>query len=233
MKITGYSIVFNGDDKESSYAAATVNNNSVWAVASGNREQAALNVIQTVEETVSGLKQAVKLADLEYCLTLLNPILKEMRAEVSLAGVIINGTNVRMFNTGNARVLWFSNGSFKMHTDDHTEAYEKDFDKKRDDRKEYDDLRFRQASLVLKRALGNQDKFLPQFYQPFDLQKDDALVICTECFWRYLNLIEMELDFRKSAGPEEWVRIMARRVMMKAGRNLDNEFFAVTAIMAE
>ena len=232
MKFSSYSVVFNGVEPGSEFAAAAENEHSVWAAASGNREQAASKVIRSVEDAAAGREQISK-AVLEACFTDLDPVLKEMKAEVSLAGVIINDSGAQVFNIGNARVLRFTKGTLTMHSDDHTGAYGRFFDRNRNDPGEYNELRFREESGILTRVPGERGSFLPQFYPSFEPQPDDALILCTHSFWRYLSIIEMELDYRKSAGPEEWLRIMARRVMMKAGRRIDNEYFAVTAIMAE
>ncbi len=232
MNFSSYSIVFNGKDPGSALAAASEGNHSFWAAASGNREQAAAEMIREIEETAVGREQVSK-AILESCFKTLDPVLSEMKAEVSLAGVMINNAGVQIFNIGNARVLRFARGTLTMHTDDHTEAYERFFDNSGKEPKEYNDLRFRDESLTLKRVPGKKGSFRPQFYPSFEPHQDDALVLCTFSFWRYLSIIEMELDYRKSAGPEEWLRIMARRVMMRAGQRIDNENFAVTAIMAE
>lgn len=232
MNIRSYSVVFNGADPEAAFSAAMEGNHSLWAAASGDTEQAAPQVIRILEEEAAAGQQVTR-TDLETCFEQMNPFLTEARAEVSLAGVIINGSEAQLFSVGNARALRFSRGTLVMHSDDHTEAYEKLFDKSRDDPKEYNELRCRAESRELKRALGRRDNFLPQFYPAFKLKPDDALVLCTEGFWRYLSTMEMELDYRKSAGPEEWLRIMARRVMMKAGKRLDDSSFAVTAIMTE
>ncbi len=232
MKFSSYSIVFNGDDPDTAFSAASAGNHSFWAAASGNRKQAAAKLIREIEETASGRKHVSK-AILESCFKSLDPVLSEIKAEVSLAGVIINDAGTQIFNIGNARVLRFVKGTLTMHTDDHTEAYEIFLDKSRKDPKEFNELRFQDESLTLKRVPGKQGSFLPQFYPSFEPHQDDAMVLCTYSFWRYLSITEMELDYRKSAGPEEWLRIMARRVMMRAGQRIDRENFSAAAIMAE
>ncbi len=232
MKANSFSIVYNGSDPDTVFAAAVTDDLPVLAAADGNKEQAAVNVIRMIGEAASGQSRFTA-ADLESCLSGAEPVLNEMHAEVSLAGMIFDGPDARVFNIGSARVLRFSAGSVKMHTDDHTEAYEKDFDRDRNAPKEYDELRIRDGSRVLTRALGRPESSGLQFYPSVELQKDDAFIICTESFWRYLNPIEMELDYRKAAGPEEWLRIMTRRVLMKGGKRLDQEYFAAAAVMIE
>ena len=132
-----------------------------------------------------------------------------------------------------SRLILFSRGYQRAHTDDHTEAYEGHFDRNKNAAADYNELRFMVDSHKLSRALGDSENCTVQFYDPVPLQKEDSFLICTECFWRYLSVIEMELDYRKAAGPEEWLKIMARRVLMRANQELDEQNFAAIAAMVE
>lgn len=230
MKISTYSIVYAGLNPEPYFAAATQVSKPVWAVASSNRENCAKAVISTLEQTViknSGISPQILEAGLNE--SQLTPKLQQMQAEVSLAGAVFDGVSmVQLFAVGNARALVFSNGYLTLRTNDTTEAYEDYLRLNTSDAGAYDRIRFSEGRLKLRKYLGNG---MPVFNK-IQMKKDDALLLCTERFWHYLSITEMELDYRKSA-PQDWLKTMSRRVLMKAGRELDKGNFAVFAAIAE
>lgn len=232
MKIEGYSIVYSGLDERAYFAAATVDGRSVWAAASGNRETAALRLITSLED-LDNAGSGPTAPDVEEIFYKAHSDLLRMDTVVSAAGVFSDGSALNLFNIGNARALVFIDGYMVFHTDDHTEAYENDRVMMVGNAAAYDSVRGLNGRLVLKRGLGLKDSEPLQFYPPVPLQKNLAVLICTERFWRYLSVMEMELDYRKAAGPEEWLKIMSRRVLMKAGHELDDGNFAAAAVMAE
>lgn len=232
MKIDGYSIVYSGLDDRAYFAAATIDSRSVWAAASGNRETAALRLINSLED-LDNAAGAPSVPDVEEIFFRAHSDLLRMDTVVSAAGAFSDGSSLNLFNIGNARAIVFVDGYMVFHTDDHSEAYENDRDLMAGNAAAYDSVRGLNGRLVLTRGLGLPDSAPLQFYPPVPLQKNLAVLICTERFWRYLSVMEMELDYRKAAGPEEWLKIMTRRVLMKAGHELDDGNFAAAAVMAE
>ena len=238
MKIETYAIEFSGLDAEPQYAAATTKGRPLWAVARGSGSDAARRVISRLEDLdLSG--NAISDQSIEAVFGRFHAELEPARIAVSVAGAFSDEKNFTLFNIGNARVLLFSEGYVVQHTDDHSGAYrafaaeagnsttviDAAYDRLRD--------QFPNNRPELWKALGFGSDARPQFYPPIPIRKNCSLLICTDTFWRYLSVIEMELDYRKAAGPAEWLNIMARRVLMKAGQELDNENFAAVAVMVE
>lgn len=230
MKISSYSLVYSGSYREPMYAAA-VRSQSLWAAASGSMDDAADEVISRV--SVLAGKGCPSSDEISACAAQCSAALKPVGVQVSLAGIVYDGNALNMFNIGNARTLLFSRGYALLHSDDHTEAYSMMLERGANGGGAYDELRYMAESRMLLRALGNSDADNLQFYEPYDPKKDDAFLICTDSFWRFISVVEMELDYRKAAGPEEWAKIMTRRVLMRAGKQLDSENFAVCAAMVE
>ncbi len=231
MNIETHAIVFSGLDSELQYAAAISKGHSVWAVGNGNEAGAAMTVLNSLEELDSrgGILSDLTI-DGEF--EKMHSLMQRMNMVVSAAGAYSDGRQFHLFNIGNARVLAFEDGYLCCHTEDHSEAY-RAYDAKGGSAAAYDRIRFQNNRQELWKALGFGSDFHPQWYAPVRLKKNTALLICTETFWRYISIIEMELDYRKSAGPEEWLRIMSKRVLMKAGHELDNDNFAAVSIVVE
>lgn len=232
MKIDAYSIVYSGLNPEPCYAAATSDETFLWAAASGTGKGAALKAVQSLE-TLNQKSALLTSADVEAEFQKINPVLQRNGFAVSVAGAFCSSEGLQMFNIGNARAFLFSNGYMTHHTEDHTEAYAAYREMGPGNAANYDNMRTQKSHLTLLKALGLNEEPKAQFYPCVPLEKDTALLVCTECFWRYLNVIEMEVDYRKSAGPEEWLKIMSRRVLMKANKKLDDENFAAVAAMVE
>ena len=213
------------------YAAATRNLSSFWAAASGDKRDAADEVISRLSVLAGTGCPASD--EIGACAAQCSASLKKNGARVSMAGISFDGNALNMFNIGNARILLFSRGYAALHSDDHTDAYSLMLISGKQGAGEYDGLRYTDGSRTLLRALGYEGQDKLQFYEPYVPKPDDAFLVCTDSFWRFISVVEMELDYRKAAGPEEWGKIMARRVLMKAGPQLDNENFAVIAAMVE
>lgn len=231
MKFSNSSLVFGGLAGDSLYASAFCDSTGLCAAAVGNRDAAADEVLRQLARLSGNGKLSLK--KIEECAANCEPFLNKIDAQVSLAGSYYDGKNLNFFNIGNARIILFAKGYAVLHSDDHTMAYKTMNDLGKEGTGEYDELRFVPESRVLLRALGKVNDHKLQFYEPYVPQKDDALLICTDSFWRYISVVEMELDYRKSAGPDEWLKVMARRVLMRGGRQLDNENFAAVTAMFE
>ncbi len=232
MKIDSYSYVFSGLDPEPCYAAATSNRASIWAAADGSEPGAAKNLVQAIDDLAGSAKFTEESA-LVSVFDGIHPVLQRMKEVVSAAGVYSDGTHLHMFNIGNARAFVFCEGYLTSHTEDHSAAYREYLAKGGENPAAYDRIRSQENRLDLWKVLGFEDDGKPQFYPSVPLRKNMAALVCTEPFWRYLSVIEMELDYRKSAGPEEWLKIMIRRVLMKSDQELDNQNFAALALMTE
>ncbi len=223
--------MYSGSYRDPLYAAAVRNPGNFWAAASGIHEDDAYEVIHRL--TVLAGSRCPSADEIGACAAECSTLFSRNRTRVSLAGASFDGNSLNMFNIGNARILLFSRGYAVMHSDDHTEAYRRMVESGKHGFGEYDELRYMNESRILLKALGDPASNRLQFYEPYQPKHDDAFLICTDNFWRFISVVEMELDYRKAAGPEEWLKIMSRRVLMKGGRQLDNENFAVCAAMIE
>lgn len=232
MKISSYTIVYSGLSAEPYYAAAMKNGKNIWSVASGNEEGGAQIVIQEFED-LDRKNSSKDPEDVKAMFARLHPELRKKKLMVSSAGVLSDDNTIQMFNIGSARCYFFADGYLTAHTDDHTEAYEAYQALRDESASAYDAIRFQKNRLILQKALGLHDDSEPQFYPSVSLQNNDAFLICTERFWHYISTIEMELDYRKAAGAEEWLKTMCKRVLMKANRELDEGNFAAIAAMVE
>ena len=234
MKIDSFSYIFRGLDQTSDYAAATSGKSFVWGVAAGSKPGAATTVIHSfenleIDEGTSLNENAEFMAFFDK----IHLVMKEINAIVSVAGAYSDGHNLRMFSIGNARALLFQGGNLIKHSDDDNEAYLSFQNSEMENLMLYDQIRGMKNHINLKKALGYGNNGRPKLYDPVPLQKDIALLLCTEPFWRYPSVIEMELDYRKSADSKEWLNIMTKRVLMKSNKEIDNENFAALALMVQ
>ena len=228
-----YSIVFSGLQPKPYFASSTGDATSLMAVASSNGEYGA-SLVTDALEALGNNDTKVSQKDLESVFSQVNSDMQLRGLAASAAGVLVNDTDLLPFNIGNARVLLFSDGNLIMHSEDQTEAYMVYRESAVENAAAYDKLRTKRKSLALSDALGSRESSRPVFYPPWNMRKNDAILLCTERFWHYLSVMEMELDFRKAAGADDWLKIMTRRVLMKADRELDMEnFAAVAAIVGE
>ena len=228
-----YSFVFKGLSSKPYFASSTGDEMPLLAVASANGEYGA----DLVTDALGGLGKKdgkTDRKDIESAFSQVNSDLLLRGLAASAAGVLINDADLLPFNIGNGRVFLFSDGNLKMHSEDQTEAYSAYRELNDENAAAYDKLRMKRSSLVLTNALGAKESSKPMFYPTQTMQKNDAILLCTERFWHYLSVIEMELDFRKSAGADDWLNMMIRRVLMKADRELDAaNFAAIAAIIGE
>lgn len=231
MRFDSYSYVFSGLDSISLFSAASAGKGPVFAAAEGTEAGAAKKLICSLEELG---RTGVDLteSDISSVFEKIHPVLQKKNAVISVAGAFYTENDLHIFNIGNARAIVFRNGYEIMHSEDHSEAY-RAYKSAADQEAAYDQIRSQTKRQELWKVLGFGKDAKPQFYKALPLEKKMVTLLCTEPFWRYLSVMEMELDYRKSAGPEEWLKIMVRRVMMKANTELDNENFAVSVLMKE
>jgi len=231
MSIDSYSYVFGGLDSVPLFSAASSGGGSVFAVAEGTEAGSAETLINRLEE-LGRTGVSLKESDISSVFEKIHTVLQARNAVVSAAGAFCSENDLHIFNIGNARAIVFKQGYMITHSEDHSEAY-RAYKHAADPETAYDQIRSQTKRQELWKVLGFGKDGKPQFYKALPLEKKMVTLLCTEPFWRYLSVMEMELDYRKSAGPEEWLKIMVRRVLMKANSELDNENFAVSVFMKE
>lgn len=62
-------------------------------------------------------------------------------------------------------------------------------------------------------------------------EEGDALLLCTEGFWRYVYETEMEIDLCKAANSQEWLETMLLRLVQRTF--LQSGSLAVTTMLYE
>ena len=58
--------------------------------------------------------------------------------------------------------------------------------------------------------------------RPVPLRAGDAFLLCTDGFWEHVREKEMEIDFAKSASPDEWLTLMQARLKRRMSPDGDN-----------
>ena len=232
MKTNAYSIVYSGLAPEPYYAAAASETEILWAAASGNEAGGPTNVIRNLEK-LAEQNPTLTEEDLTQFFAEAQSVLQSKKMAVSAAGAFSDGETLHPFNIGSARVLVFKDGYLTAHSDDHTTAYEAYKTQDTEDLAAYDAIRSLSTAQTLRRWIGLSEDTPVQFYPPVVPERGTTMLICTDNLWRFLSIMEMELDYRKAANTENWLKIMARRVLMNAGSELDNQNFAAIAVTWE
>lgn len=68
---------------------------------------------------------------------------------------------------------------------------------------------------------GNSEKWRI-LEKPRELESQDAFLLCTDGFWEYVEEAEMELDFKETKDPEDWLETMETRLLKRAPKDHDN-----------
>lgn len=57
---------------------------------------------------------------------------------------------------------------------------------------------------------------------PWRLEAGDLFLLCTDGLWEHVLEVEMEVEWAKADGAEDWLRRMERKVLLRAGGEFDN-----------
>lgn len=149
----------------------------------------------------------------------------EMRTTV-VAAFIKNGY-MTYFNVGDSRLYYFKNGCLYTQSKDHTVSQiavsmgEISLE----------EIRFHEDRNKLLKVLGNDESLnIKKLSKPVKIEENDALLLCSDGFWEYVNETEMEVDLVKSKNPKEWLDFMIKRILLKELVNNDN-FTAITVLL--
>jgi serine/threonine protein phosphatase PrpC len=83
-------------------------------------------------------------------------------------------------------------------------------------------IRFHEDRNRLLRSLGGED-FRPTVgEQALSLQPQDAILLCTDGFWEYVNEDEMEADLAAAKRADDWLERMETRIPRQAAAEHDN-----------
>ncbi len=151
--------------------------------------------------------------------------LKSMKATV----VVVLSDYKRVFwgHIGDSRLYLFREGVIHFQTMDHSVPYHLynvgDIT--------FDRIRFHEDRNRLTRAFDGGEisrfTFAPK---AVDINKNDAILLCTDGFWEYVLEQEMQSDLSQSANPEAWLEMMEKRILARAEKRHDN--YSALAIYA-
>lgn len=174
---------------------------------------------ETMEKIVTEANNAVLTAQKE------NEELASMRTTLVFA--ISNGTHLRYANVGDSRFYYFKRGHVYTQSEDHSVSA---LSARIGDIK-YEDIRTDDDRNKLLKVLGNEEELkvkLPD--DVIELESGDAFLLCSDGFWEHVYEAEMEFDLMKSSSPEEWLKHMLKRVILKT-ENRDNDNYTAIAVM--
>ncbi len=145
----------------------------------------------------------------------------------TLAALFISENTVRYANVGDSRVYYFRQGKILARTKDHSVCQASV------EMGELDpgDVRGSDDRSGLFKVLGaSQPLKVPKPYEPIGIQDGDAFLLCSDGFWEYVYEMEMQADLLKSTNAAEWLRHMAKRLLLRSENSGDN-YTAVCGII--
>jgi PPM family protein phosphatase len=71
-------------------------------------------------------------------------------------------------------------------------------------------------------ALGSNEEIEPHAFGPFELQRSDAFLLCSDGWWSALDSGKIELALAQAASPDQWLDAMAMGTQQRADPKQDN-----------
>lgn len=152
----------------------------------------------------------------------------QMRTTIVLA--LTDGQSLRYANVGDSRFYYFRNNRMIYHSEDHSVSA---LSAKLGDIG-YDDIRNDEDRNKLLKVLGNEEELSVKPPETIiSVKSGDAFLLCSDGLWEYVYETEMELDLAKSNSPQEWIKYMVKRVLLKTQNNGNDNFTAVGVIVSD
>ena len=139
-------------------------------------------------------------------------------ASTVVAGFVF-GEKFNYLNVGDSRMYYFRNKDIMIQSKDHsvTQAcvdmgmIEKE------------DIRFHEDRNKLTKVIGLSSKLkILNVFEPIEMQKDDAVLLCTDGFWEYINENEMVDLLITSQTPQKWIEKMLKVIKKRTQKDSDN-----------
>lgn len=87
---------------------------------------------------------------------------------------------------------------------------------------DYENIRFHEDKNKITRALGQSQGFSVDCgHLQFD-PKEDSFLLCTDGVWENLDSLQLEFEYCKSCTIRDWLRNIKTRILLQAGKNMDN-----------
>jgi serine/threonine protein phosphatase PrpC len=75
---------------------------------------------------------------------------------------------------------------------------------------------------VLLSALGSAEEVVPHVSAPFELERSDAFLLCSDGWWGALDREVLSQSLNEAAAPEEWLEAMMALTQQRADPRQDN-----------
>ncbi len=120
---------------------------------------------------------------------------------------------------GDSRLYFVSDGQIFLISQDHSVTYKKyQSGEISESRIPFDEDR---SSLL--RVVGDEKRCIPEGWEMEEALADgDSFLLCSDGFWEYLSKEEIMIDRLKAETAQEWVELMALRIMEKFQPDTDN-----------
>lgn len=237
MKIQTYSYTNVGSRKNNEDSLYCGNN--AWVVADGLgghecgevASRIAVDTVRVRERNLFDLSDNVLLSIVDEANAQIlaqqsaSPSQADMRTTF-VAGFAV-GNQFRYIHVGDSRLYYFRKNRIYRQTRDHSVS----FTVAAMGEISYADVRKHDDRNKLLKVLGNgQNLGLKQIDPAVTMLPMDAFLLCSDGFWEYVYEAEMEMDLAKSASPEQWMRFMLKRLLLRYTGDNDN-FTAICGMM--
>ena len=146
----------------------------------------------------------------------------------TLVFALSDGNVLRYANVGDSRFYYFKNGSVYVQSEDHSVSAAS----VRMGDIRYEDIRMDADRNKLLKVLGNSETLAVKIPdREIVLEQGDAFLLCSDGFWEYVYETEMEIDLAKSETPQEWLKYMVKRIILKTHNQNNDNFTAIGAII--
>ncbi len=147
--------------------------------------------------------------------------------KTTAAVLAVDNDRAFMANTGDSRVYFFHKNELHSYTHDHSVAYKKY--KAGEITREEIATDEDQSSLL--RAIGGEDRFLPEITECGIVESGDAFMLCSDGAWEYLKDMEILTDLLKSKTAKQWSELLMLRIMKRLGSEKNDNLSIITVII--
>ncbi len=155
----------------------------------------------------------------------LNNLINDMKTTQVL--LYINNNTARWAHVGDSRLYRFSTGIFpKMaeRTLDHSVVQNMVLARQIKEK----DIRFHEDRNILLKVMGSEwDTPKYTLHKSIQLNKNDSFLLCTDGFWEMITEKRMLALLKKSATPDDWLRMMEQEILKNVGSGDCDNYTAI------
>lgn len=147
-----------------------------------------------------------------------------VKMKTTAAAVVMNEEEICCAHIGDSRIYVFKNQKISYQSIDHSVVMQL----LQSGKIKEDELRNHPDRNKVLRVLGSggEGDCEVHYLKYYDA---DALLLCTDGFWQYVNELEMQIDLARAKNAREWIRLMCSRMAECVTPGYDN--FTVTAVL--